>query len=55
METKQPKSNTDSSNRSANKDYETLLRQVSDRVWELWRDDLRRAQERDSKTGRRSK
>jgi hypothetical protein len=53
MPAKQPKSNTDTSTKS--KDYETLLRQVSDRVWELWRDDLRRAQERGGKTGRRSK
>ena len=54
MPVKQPKSNIASSTRPP-KDYETLLRQVSDRVWELWRDDLRRAQERDGKTGRRSK
>jgi hypothetical protein len=54
MPAKQPKTNTDTSTRSQ-KDYETLLRQVSDRVWELWRDDLRRAQERSGKTGRRSK
>jgi len=54
MPAKQSKANTDTSTRSA-KDYETLLRQVSDRVWELWREDLRRAQERGSKIGRRSK
>ena len=54
MPAKQPKPNTDSSTRTP-KDYETLLRQVSDRVWELWRDDLRRERERGGKTGRRSK
>jgi hypothetical protein len=54
MPAKQPKANTNTSTQSA-KDYETLLRQVSDRVWELWRDDLRRSQERGGKTGRRSK
>lgn len=54
MPAKQPKSNNDTNARPP-KDYETLLRQVSDRVWELWRDDLRRAQERGGKIGRRSK
>ncbi len=30
-------------------DYETLLRRVSERVWELWREDLRRNRERNGK------
>jgi hypothetical protein len=34
-------------------DYETLLKLVYDRVWELWRDDLRRTRERVSKARRR--
>ena len=54
MPAKQPKANNDTSTRPP-KDYETLLRQVSDRVWELWRDDLRRAQERGAKIGRRTR
>ncbi len=54
MPAKQPKTNANTTTLSS-KDYETLLRQVSDRVWELWRDDLRRAQERGGKIGRRSK
>lgn len=54
MPAKQPKANTDKSTPSP-KDYETLLKQVSDRVWELWREDLRRAQERAGRIGRRSK
>jgi hypothetical protein len=27
-------------------DYERLVRQIADRVWKLWREDLRRSQER---------
>ncbi|MCC6891507.1 MAG: hypothetical protein IT321_01715 [Anaerolineae bacterium] len=54
MPAKEPKTNPNSTSRPA-KDYETLLRQVSDRVWELWREDLRRAQERNGRIGRHSK
>ena len=54
MPAKLPKANNDTATRPP-KDYETLLRQVSDRVWELWRDDLRLAKERGGKTGRRLK
>jgi len=34
-------------------DYETLLKLVYERVWELWRDDLRRTRERGGKARRR--
>lgn len=34
-------------------DFETLVRRVSDRVWELWREDLRRNRERRADPSRR--
>jgi len=52
MPAKQPKSNTDTAVRQS-MDYETLLKLVSERVWELWRDDLRRTRERGGKARRR--
>ncbi len=52
MPAKQAKSNPDTAGRSP-KDYETLLRLVYERVWELWRDDLRRSRERGGKIGKR--
>jgi hypothetical protein len=45
MPAKQPKINK--------MDYETLLRLVSERVWELWREDMRRNRERSGKARRR--
>lgn len=45
MPAKQPKINKT--------DYETLLRLVSERVWELWREDMRRNRERGGKARRR--
>jgi hypothetical protein len=52
MPVKQPKANTGSAARQS-MDYETLLRLVSERVWELWRDDMRRTRERGGKVRRR--
>ncbi len=52
MPAKQPKSNIDTAVRQP-MDYETLLKLVSERVWELWRDDLRRNRERGGKARRR--
>ena len=53
MPAKQPKANTDSSGSRQAMDYETLLKLVYERVWELWRDDLRRTRERSGKARRR--
>ena len=53
MPAKQPKANTDSSGARQAMDYETLLKLVYERVWELWRDDLRRTRERSGKARRR--
>jgi len=50
MPAKAPKLN---SNSTKAMDYETLLRRVSERVWELWQEDLRRNRERGSKGQRR--
>lgn len=50
MPDKAPKLN---SNSTKAMDYETLLRRVSERVWELWREDLRRNRERGSKGQKR--
>lgn len=52
MPAKPLKSNTGTPSRQA-MDYETLLRRVYERVWELWRDDLRRSRERGGKERRR--
>jgi len=52
MPAKQPKANSAAVARQA-MDYETLLRLVSERVWELWREDLRRTRERGGKVRRR--
>jgi len=52
MPAKPSKSNSTSSTRQA-MDYETLLRLVSERVWELWREDMRRNRERGGKAQRR--
>ena len=52
MPLKQPKANTSTGARQA-MDYATLLRLVSERVWELWRDDMRRTRERGGKAQRR--
>jgi len=51
MPSKPTKSNT-SQNLSA-KDYEALVRQITERVWALWQDDLRRNRERGGKIQRR--
>lgn len=52
MPPKQPKATSSTAARQA-MDYETLLRLVSERVWELWRDDMRRNRERGGKVRRR--
>lgn len=36
------------------KSYEQLVREVTERVWQLLREDLRRERERRGKTGRRT-
>lgn len=51
MPAKPPKLGTDPNTRQA-MDYETLLRRVYERVWELWRDDMRRNKERSGKARR---
>jgi hypothetical protein len=33
-------------------EYQELLRKVAERVWELWREDMRRSQERQGKLHR---
>ncbi len=33
--------------------YEELVKQVAQRVWELWQQDIRREQERRGQTGKR--
>lgn len=52
MSEKQPKAHSGTVIRQG-MDYETLLRLVSARVWELWREDLRRTRERSGKVRRR--
>lgn len=47
----QPKANP--SKTLQGKDYDALVRLVSERVWALWQEDLRRNRERNSKTLRR--
>jgi hypothetical protein len=51
MPAKQPKTNIGTARQPM--DYETLLKLVYERVWELWRDDLRRTRERSGKARRR--
>ena len=38
---------------ASSQDYETVLKQVTERVWELWQQDVRRNQERKQKKIRR--
>ena len=52
MPTKSSKSNTVNVNGKP-VDYETLVRQVYERVWQLWQEDLRRSRERGGKVRRR--
>jgi hypothetical protein len=33
-------------NQPQNQNFESLVRRVTERVWELWREDLRRSRER---------
>jgi hypothetical protein len=50
---KTAKSNTSQPISASPKDYEALLKQVTDRVWALWQEDLRRSRERGGKILRR--
>jgi len=45
--------NNAKSSAAKTQDYQTLVRKIADRVWELWRQELRQSQERRSQ-GRRS-
>ena len=53
MLSKQGKSNTSQTTSLSSKDYEALLKLVSERVWALWQEDLRRSRERGGKILRR--
>jgi len=48
-----PVNEVKSGGKLSQKEYEKLLRQVADRVWEMWREDLRRSRERRGKSGRK--
>ena len=48
-----PASSASAQTARTGRDYDKLVRQVADRVWQLWREELRRTRERQgSKTGR---
>jgi len=53
MPPKPTKSSTSQMASAAPKDYETLVRLVSERVWVLWQEDMRRNRERGGKIPRR--
>jgi len=53
MPSKPTKSSTSQTSATAAKDYEALLRQVTERVWALWQEDMRRNRERGGKVLRR--
>jgi hypothetical protein len=38
--------NQQAPDQAKNQDFESLVRRVTERVWELWREDLRRNRER---------
>lgn len=45
-------SNGQKNSAAKTQEYQELLRKVAERVWELWREDLRRGQERQGKVRR---
>lgn len=46
--------NAESSGEQQSKSYEQLVREITDRVWQLLREDLRHERERRGKAGRRT-
>jgi hypothetical protein len=48
-----PANNDAKGSTTKNEEYQALVRKIADRVWELWRKDMRQSQERQGQVRRR--